>query len=239
MRYSGVLRSFKGVRTPGLQYVRSVNQRQLGEMQTRRTWWSPPRSGPSPHPHNHSCHHLTGGASSSAFALSAARALSLSSSKLGCLDDATDGGGIGSGGLLASGVPTRGGGARGAGRSSGCGGGGGCDFLFFPPGLFLEAGANDDDACNVGRCGTSRFFAFPDPESSSGTVSDSVMIAECAGMFSDVRDAFGVSNGLCGSGVGGPGDGEGENCSTEGVSRSSSGTASASVSVSLSVVESC
>lgn len=96
---------------------------------------------------------------------------------------------------------------------------------------------NDDDACSVGRCGTSKFFVFP--ESSSGTVSDSVMIAECAGMFSDVRDAFGVSNGFSGSGVGGPGDGEGENCSTEGVSRSSSGTASASVSVSLSVVESC
>ena len=94
---------------------------------------------------------------------------------------------------------------------------------------------NEDDACNVGRCGTSKFFVFP--ESSSGIVSDSVMIAECAGRFSDVRDAFGVSNGLCGSGVGGPGDGVGENCSTEGVSRSSSGTASASVS--LSVVESC
>lgn len=150
---------------------------------------------------------------------------------LAFLEVSAEGGSTGSGGLVACGASAGGGGARGAGRSSGCGGGG-CDRLFFPwPG----PGANDDDACSVGREGTSRFCfrSFTGRDNSSGTVSDSVMIAESAGMFSDVREGFGVSKGFSGSGVDGPGDKR----STEGVSRSSSGTTSPSVS--LSIVESC
>ncbi len=116
-----------------------------------------------------------------------------------------------------SAVSSIGGGALGGGRSNGCGGGG---AFFFFSGVPSEV-ANDEDACNVGRWGTGtwRFLDDPAPVSSSGSVSDSVMITECPGMFSDVLDAFGVSNGFSGSGVGG-------DETTSGLSNSSSGMAS-------------
>ncbi len=63
-----------------------------------------------------------------------------------------------------------------------------------------------------------------------GVVYDSVISAECAGMFSDVRDAAGVSNGfsasesVSGSGVGGA-EGANANASPVGVFMSASGSA--------------
>lgn len=118
-----------------------------------------------------------------------------------------------------------GGTSRGAGRSSGCGGGGGSFWFFF-------CLPNDDDASSVAApCVRARgAFAFA---KSPGPLSDSVMSAECAGMFSDVRDAVGVSNGfsasesVSGSGVGGA---EGANASPVGVFMSARGRAFGSAS---------
>lgn len=92
---------------------------------------------------------------------------------------------MGSGGTSLCGVPLRGGGERGAGRSNGCGGGWSRTEVLRPSDGFFAVGAARPSLLG------------------NGMVSDSCMMASSFGAFSDSVDAAGVANGLSGSGVGG------------------------------------
>ena len=96
----------------------------------RRTWLSPPRSGPSEQPHSQSVHHL--------------RSFTCPFEESPALVVA-DGAGTGLGGVFTPGVSTLGGGVSGGGKSSGRGGGN------FPSPC-------RDDAFNIGLFGAFAFI---------------------------------------------------------------------------------
>ena len=87
-----------------VQPAANPSVRQMAVIRGIPTWNSPPRSGPSLHPHNHSCHHLT------------SRSGSVRS---GC----SVGGGVAFIGAMRAPVAPGGGGVRGCGSPSGRGGG--------------------------------------------------------------------------------------------------------------------
>jgi len=110
----------KRISATGLSTEKQSDQYISSNVDYAHTWLCPPRSGPSPHPHSHSCHHLV------------SRSIcSLLSPDVGFDWD----------------IGAIGGGVRGGGRDNGFGGGGGWPTF---GGLVMETGVGISFLCGTG-----------------------------------------------------------------------------------------